>query len=323
MYWDSVNHIWVPFDVNHLARRRERREEEITYVNLQRTGYADCHHWAGQNTSIVEHSSSNYGPSTTLGHYSSIDMGSEVFLQFGYASVWAAKQLISSDLWSADNMAFAMFQMQPKIRQRLSLGNFLYELRDFRRMFQFWFARRGLLRNIANGILNYKFGWKPFLSDVVAMLNGLLSFHRELKKLIAELGTVVDRHWRFRVRDAGYVLEQVFDYDPGNPLPVYQAVPDETERSWLSEHGFIPIPYYLYGYKRRFVLEKAQWANYAMRCSYVSPTLHSVFNEAWAFLDAFGVNWDPAVIWNAIPFSFVVDWFFDVGLWMSRQWAVP
>jgi hypothetical protein len=30
-------------------------------------------------------------------------------------------------------------------------------------------------------------------------------------------------------------------------------------------------------------------------------------------LDLLGLNLDPAIIWNAIPYSFVVDWFVNVG----------
>lgn len=36
------------------------------------------------------------------------------------------------------------------------------------------------------------------------------------------------------------------------------------------------------------------------------------------FLDAFGVKFDPSIIWNAIPFSFVVDWVVDVGGWLRQ-----
>jgi hypothetical protein len=44
--------------------------------------------------------------------------------------------------------------------------------------------------------------------------------------------------------------------------------------------------------------------------------------ELRALLDAFGVMWDPAIIWNAIPFSFVLDWIWDVSEWLGK-WARP
>jgi hypothetical protein len=35
-------------------------------------------------------------------------------------------------------------------------------------------------------------------------------------------------------------------------------------------------------------------------------------------LDYFGVNLNPQIIWNAIPWSFVVDWVFSVGRFLDR-----
>jgi hypothetical protein len=298
-----------------------RTEEEIKYLNLGRTGYGDCDHYWSQPESVVAHSSSNYGPGSFVGNYTSIDVGSEAFMALGPASTWGARQWIGSELWTPENMAYAMYRMQPKIRVRVSLINFLVELREFKRMFDFWNFRRSLLRNIANGVLNYKFGWKPFLSDVVAILNGLLNVRRELRKLIDELGTVVKRSYRFKIRSAGTVLTQDAWGEDTPPKVAFTGRPNEDLRPW--EHGFVPPAWYLYGYKRQFVLAKDQWANYTMRCSYLSPTLCSAYAELLAFLDAFDLVWDPAIIWNAVPFSFVVDWFYDVGQWLSKFGAVP
>jgi hypothetical protein len=41
-----------------------------------------------------------------------------------------------------------------------------------------------------------------------------------------------------------------------------------------------------------------------------------------ALADALGLNWNPAIIWNAIPWSFVVDWVFGVSRWLD-QFKVP
>lgn len=38
-----------------------------------------------------------------------------------------------------------------------------------------------------------------------------------------------------------------------------------------------------------------------------------------AYLDAFGVNLNPAIIWNAIPWSFVVDWLLGVSRWLDNN----
>lgn len=37
-----------------------------------------------------------------------------------------------------------------------------------------------------------------------------------------------------------------------------------------------------------------------------------------AILDSLGFELNPGIVWEAIPFSFVVDWFFDVGGFLNR-----
>jgi hypothetical protein len=36
-----------------------------------------------------------------------------------------------------------------------------------------------------------------------------------------------------------------------------------------------------------------------------------------AWLDSLGINMNPEIIWDLIPFSFVVDWFIKVGDWLE------
>lgn len=35
-------------------------------------------------------------------------------------------------------------------------------------------------------------------------------------------------------------------------------------------------------------------------------------------LDSLGFELNPKIIWDAIPFTFVIDWFFGVGSWLER-----
>lgn len=42
------------------------------------------------------------------------------------------------------------------------------------------------------------------------------------------------------------------------------------------------------------------------------------YAQLLALLDSLGVNFNPAIIWNAIPFSFVIDWVVGVSSWLNR-----
>jgi hypothetical protein len=46
--------------------------------------------------------------------------------------------------------------------------------------------------------------------------------------------------------------------------------------------------------------------------------LSGLSNEMAALLDVLGVNLNPSVIWNALPWSFVVDWVIRVSKWLNQ-----
>jgi len=37
-----------------------------------------------------------------------------------------------------------------------------------------------------------------------------------------------------------------------------------------------------------------------------------------AFLDMVGINFNPAIIWNALPWTFTVDWLLGVSQWLDQ-----
>jgi hypothetical protein len=54
-----------------------------------------------------------------------------------------------------------------------------------------------------------------------------------------------------------------------------------------------------------------------MRYKYTLPNADSRLEKVYSLLDTLGVRLDPAIIWNAIPFSFVIDWIVDVSSFLA------
>jgi hypothetical protein len=214
----------------------------------------------------------------------------------------------------------AVRTMIPKIPRYLSIANFLYELREFAKMFVFWKLRMRLLTQIANGILNVKYGWKPFLMDVVSLLKGLAEFRKALKRFASEQHKVHVRHYkklltnpqgfpRFipaRLDDDGVIYEVPMWITPDQGGPGLSEGVNMLVESVGTSH-FIQPPHYFA----------------TMKYTYHCPQLLERLGELKAFLDAFNIYWDPQIIWDAIPFSFVVDWFFRVGDWLHANFAKP
>jgi hypothetical protein len=52
--------------------------------------------------------------------------------------------------------------------------------------------------------------------------------------------------------------------------------------------------------------------------SYYIPSYYKEGLRQRALMDAYGLQWNPAIIWNAIPWSFVIDWILGVSRWLDQ-----
>ena len=228
-----------------------------------------------------------------------------------------------------------MEQLLPKVNDGLSMVNFILELKDTRRMFDFRTVERmlraagmrsylskqwkrfrtqpqafkeSLAQSNLNDYLSWQFGWKPFVGDLFAMYKALEGLSRRLKYLEGHQGKVIRRH-------------RSIDLD----------VPDLPYGALYSGAiGLMPLYYGGFGpwagggdlcYLSRFNTWDYR-PRYHATLDYYYTFPQGVFGETRrkirGFLDALGVKFNPQIIWNAIPFSFVVDWIVDVGGWLRQ-----
>lgn len=248
----------------------------------------------------------------------------------------------------------AMRAMLPSIKAELSLPNSILELKDFKRPLQDLVARarkswnsiphfraylpqdlspgevtrfivnarltmrealkklrstkpknvsEKLARKTASSYLGYKFAVLPFLSDVAAVKRAMLLTTKRVNDLIARVGRRQSRHFTYVWKEfedtsdegdiAGY-----WDWREANRITIMQNL--YCQRTCLNE-------------ATRFHAQLEYNYNY---------TEHQLANaQLYGHLDALGVNLNPAIIWNAIPFSFVLDWVVNVGDFLDR-WKV-
>lgn len=215
--------------------------------------------------------------------------------------------------------------MVPRLNEGTSLVNFLIELKDFKRMVspqQFLLKRHYALRELANPVsrrafireltqkltgahLNASFGLVPFVRDIVEMHDELASLAYRLKRLKQFAGMRQQRHYRRYLPD-----------DLGNKthrVRVGSIVSDTWGDPWRGDGAFV-VP-------QRPSLSIRRWSRWVrrpvyhatMRYSYTLPSMTEAEEKVAVHLDALGIRLDPAIIWNAIPFSFLVDWVVDVS----------
>jgi hypothetical protein len=205
----------------------------------------------------------------------------------------------------------AFASLLPGIRPRLSLLNTLRELKDFKRLSSLM-RQIGKLpkRNIPfrrilglsnDAFLNYQFAIAPLVRDVEGFLDILQRVRSETAQLLQNEGTK-------RLARIAYDLHGTFrGLDESSSVAL-----------WPNQFGQLPQNSIGSCQIKRSVSYDVAVLKAQMEYSYTLSNWQRTNAEILAFLDALGVNNNPAIIWNAIPWSFVVDWFVDVSRWLDN-----
>lgn len=214
--------------------------------------------------------------------------------------------------------------MLPKVKSELSLINTIIELKDFRSLLRgvtsrssTWrsrlsrFRRNLSLREVARlasgGYLQYMFNFAPLVSDVMAVYHAVSNAEKRINDLITREGRVRTQHFNWVVTEfqpeyrdyTSRAAGSLPRYWPengqsGGSFPVYTDV--DSERLVITDpaifHAEIQYNYNFTGYQREHA-------------------------RVLGILDSLGVNINPAIIWNALPWTFVIDWFIGVNRWLD------
>jgi hypothetical protein len=146
----------------------------------------------------------------------------------------------------------------------------------------------------ANGQhLNYNFGWKPFVKDVVNVFNGVADHENRLKRFVRK------QNWD--------LCRKTGDEELTSTSTFY------VEADGYTDHHCLETTYTVFGAS-------------AFQFDYEIPH-YSDRELFWrSMADTLGLNIGPATIWAVLPWSFVVDWFVDVGGFLRQfetDWVQP
>lgn len=208
--------------------------------------------------------------------------------------------------------------MLPLIKSELSVVNSVIELRDFESLprtlrsifspteFAFNFAGsigktlRRLTRTASDGYLQYKFNLAPLLSDICGIA---AAAHRTLKRmneLVSRSGRTQSKHFRFD----------------------FVEYPDTTdEGTWGVNSDPVILDRTIFSsfVGRRKVFNDLTSFHAQIEYNYNYTRYQIEHAQLLTFLDGIGLNLNPAIIWNAIPWSFVVDWVIGIGRWLDNR----
>jgi len=124
--------------------------------------------------------------------------------------------------------------------------------------------------------------WKSKYDEVGTVATSTYSSHANLQKLEETFPELAGYKW--------FETGQVAMSSPGVIVPFDYLVESVPRASWHAE------------------------VKYSFRC----PEFQGWINRLSQIVDSFGIL-DPAALWDVIPFSFVVDWFFSVSSWLHNN----
>lgn len=206
----------------------------------------------------------------------------------------------------------------------MSLVNSLIELKDFRslprtisKMKELIFPKRkrhltlySVFGALADSYLQSQFNILPLLDDIAKLAKSVRTFRSEVSKLLQFEKRRLRRHYYFDVgapyiasfetkpRFYTYLAERLCVTSVTNN-PEVVGIDGKTELSrdvrydLAKFHAELEFTYYFTNYQREHAF-------------------------GLGLLDKFGVNLNPTIIWNAIPWSFLVDWTLGVSRYLDQ-----
>jgi hypothetical protein len=187
--------------------------------------------------------------------------------------------------WSQLN-GDAFTVMSTQFPEEISIANFLWELRELGDLIPK--LSDSVAKTLAGAHLNQEFGWKPFLADLATLGNLTSQVTARLEWL--------RKTWGKKVKLGHYVAN------------CYEHSSDDLHTSFAYNLGW---DFSLVSYRSDY--------RAGGRLFHQMKDLDDTIGVLKGFAGALGLNNPLKAIWQALPFSFVVDWFFHVNKHLARM----
>lgn len=172
---------------------------------------------------------------------------------------------------------------------------------------------RELLRLSADSYLQLQFGILPTTRDIIGIANAVANTEKKLRVLLEREGRRRIKHYVFK--------RYLGDYSGYNRETSYALNEGQFFGSTTSE-GSTGFNYALYpgiNVQRYTLIQEPAIFHAQIEYNYMFTQFQREHARMLAFLDSLGVNLNPAIIWNAIPWSFLVDWLIGVSRWLDDR----
>lgn len=199
----------------------------------------------------------------------------------------------SSEPSDNEALSYALARTNPN-RPEIDLPVFLFELADIPKTLRFLTElgfkkfRRQPVKTVAEGYLNYEFGVAPFLRDIFSMMD----FTNSVEKRLRELRNLQSNKKGLGRGKTAWETDEVFAPWTTVATPLYQennvlsAVWHTRYRKWCT----------------------TRWVPTTDITTLSDEDLRARANRI-----VFGTDFSFATLWEAMPWSWLIDWFTNVG----------
>jgi hypothetical protein len=167
-------------------------------------------------------------------------------------------------------------------------------------------------RSIGDEYLNVEFGWKPLMNDLKKISSSLLRANLIMNQYFANSGKMVRRRYNFPTVNHAEALPSYSNTSPWvSPSVNALTVPSQINLGRVS---------------LLYEVQKRQWFSGAF--TYYVPPADNLRNSVARYViqarHLLGLSLTPDTVWNLAPWSWAVDWFFNVGdvLQNWTNWAI-
>jgi hypothetical protein len=168
---------------------------------------------------------------------------------------------------------------------KFDVFNFSLQIDGVKGLYFAWDKCQSLVKNLANNFLAYKFGVAPDWGDARAVVSELLLFRKHLEQFQQMNGLIY--------QTTSLCLNEDVTHTGSVSATTY------VDAKWNARYTRKATAYIAYRFEPLLAL--GTWDR-----------------DLRAVMSIMGVELNPRILWDAIPFSFVVDWFLNVGKVLSR-----
>jgi len=172
-----------------------------------------------------------------------------------------------------------------------------------------WFSGLG------SEYLNYAFGWRPFVNDLREMYHLMKTIDTRMAQIVRDNGKAIKRGTRFNKEISTQIIS-----GPGSSLMAQGLSSSGAEAAALGgsySYAFADVigcPTTVFGsssVSRTVTTSRQSW--YSASYSYHIPDTNSWQWNARTKAALFGALPTPRLVWELMPWSWLVDWFWNIG----------